>query len=72
LPIPKTNDCGNPHMTSAFIIMQIGNPELDNVCARAIVPAVEVCGLDAKRIDKHNTGGLLKGELLLSFKALTS
>jgi hypothetical protein len=52
--------------------MQIGNPELDNVCARAIVPAVEVCGLDAKRIDKHNTGGLLKGELLLSFKALTS
>jgi hypothetical protein len=51
-------------MTSAFIIMQIGNPELDNVCARAIVPAVEVCGLDAKRIDKHNTGGLLKGEII--------
>lgn len=51
-------------MTSAFIIMQIGNPELDNVCARAIVPALEACGLDAKRIDKHNTGGLLKSEII--------
>lgn len=51
-------------MTSAFIIMQIGNPELDNVCADAIVPALEVCGLDARRIDKHNTGGLLKSEII--------
>jgi hypothetical protein len=51
-------------MTTAFIIMQIGNPELDNVCAHAIVPALEICGLDPKRVDKHNTGGLLKSEII--------
>lgn len=33
-------------MGTAFIIMQIGNPELDQVCAKAMVPALEACGLD--------------------------
>lgn len=51
-------------MNSAFIIMQIGNPELDTVCAHAIVPALEACGLDPKRVDKHNKGGLLKSEII--------
>ena len=51
-------------MTTAFIIMQIGNQELDNVCAHAIVPALEICGLDPKRVDKHNKGGLLKSEII--------
>lgn len=44
--------------------MQIGNPDLDQVCADAIVPAIEACGLEAKRVDKHNEGGLLKSELI--------
>lgn len=51
-------------MADAFVIMQIGNPELDAVCEQAIVPALEVCGFDAKRVDKHNQGGLLKSEII--------
>jgi len=44
--------------------MQIGNPELEEVCSKAIVPALRNCGLDPKRIDKHNEGGLLKSEII--------
>lgn len=51
-------------MAIAFIIMQIGNPDLDQVCTEAIVPAMQACGLDAKRVDKHNQGGLLKSEII--------
>lgn len=51
-------------MRQAFVIMQIGNAELDKVAARAIVPAIEACGLAPKRVDKHNEGGLLKSEIV--------
>lgn len=51
-------------MSQAFIIMQIGNPELERVCKEAIVPALKACGLDPKRVDKHNEGGLLKSEII--------
>ena len=51
-------------MKQAFIIMQIGNEELDKVCREAIVPALRTCGLDPKRVDKHNKGGLLKSEII--------
>ena len=51
-------------MGQAFIIMQIGNPELDQVCEQAIVPALKACGLDPKRVDKHNKGDLLKSEII--------
>lgn len=51
-------------MEQAFIIMQIGNPELDRVCSEAIVPVLNECGLDPKRVDKHNEGGLLKSEII--------
>ena len=51
-------------MPQAFIIMPIGNPELDKVAASAIVPALVACGLDPKRVDKHNAGGLLKAEII--------
>jgi hypothetical protein len=51
-------------MATAFIIMQIGNPELDKVCVEAMVPALKACGLDPKRVDKHNAGGLLKSEII--------
>jgi len=44
--------------------MQIGNEELDHVCKVAMVPALKACGLDAKRVDKHNQGGLLKSEII--------
>ena len=46
------------------MIMPIGNPELDKVAASAIVPAIIACGLDPKRVDKHNAGGLLKTEII--------
>lgn len=51
-------------MKKAFIVMQISNAELDSVCESAIVPALIKCGLDPKRVDKHNQGGLLKSEIV--------
>ncbi len=51
-------------MSEAFVIIQIGNPELDRVCNLAIVPALKACGLEPKRVDKHNQGGLLKSEIV--------
>jgi hypothetical protein len=51
-------------MTQAFIVVQIGNEQLDQLCADAIVPALVACGLAPKRVDKHNEGGLLKSEIV--------
>lgn len=51
-------------MAQAFIIMQIGDTELDTVCRDVIVPAISACGLEAKRVDKHNSGHLLKSEII--------
>jgi hypothetical protein len=51
-------------MAIGFIIMQIGNADLDRVCAEAIAPAIKAAGLDATRVDKHNVGGLLKSEIV--------
>ena len=51
-------------MKQAFIIMQIGNNELDEICKQVMVPALDACGLDPKRVDKHNEGGLLKSEII--------
>jgi hypothetical protein len=49
-------------MKQAFIIMQIGNLDLDNICKDVFVPVLKACGLDPKRVDKHNEGGLLKSK----------
>ncbi len=57
-------------MPTAFIIMQIGNIDLDQVCDKAIVPAAVACGLDPKRVDKHNQGGLLKSEIIKIHRVL--
>ena len=51
-------------MRQAFIIMRIGNPELDAVCKEVIVPALKKCDFDPKRVDKHNVGRLLKSEIV--------
>ena len=51
-------------MKQAFIIMQIGNPDLDKVCENTILPALRANDLDPKRVDKHNQGGLLKNEII--------
>jgi hypothetical protein len=51
-------------MKQAFVIMQIGNPDLDNVFREVFVPAAKNSGLDPKRVDKHNEGRLLKSEIV--------
>jgi hypothetical protein len=49
---------------SGFVIMQIGNPELDVVYERAIAKALLACGFEARRVDRHNRGGLLVSEII--------
>lgn len=51
-------------MAETFVIMQIGNPELDAVYREVIVPAASASGLTTRRVDKHNEGGLLKNEIV--------
>ncbi|MHB8466745.1 MAG: hypothetical protein ACYDD7_18165 [Acidimicrobiales bacterium] len=48
----------------AFIIMQIGDDQLDRLCDAAIVPAIETAGFVPRRVDRHNQGDLLKSEII--------
>lgn len=51
-------------MDEAFIIMQIGDSELDRVCDEVIVPATQSAGLVPRRVDRDNAGDLLKAEIV--------
>ncbi len=51
-------------MSEAFVIMQIGNEDLDCVYEEAIVPAIKNCQLIPRRVDRHNKGRLLKSEIV--------
>lgn len=51
-------------MDEAFIIMQIGDTEMDNVCDQVLQPAIEACGLLPRRVDRDNSGDLLKAEIV--------
>ncbi len=51
-------------MGQAFVIIQIGNPELEEVYNESIAPALRSCGLAPKRVDKHTEGRLLKTEIV--------
>ena len=51
-------------MNTAFVVMQIGNPESDDLFDAVIQPAIEAAGLQAKRVDRDNEGGLLKSEII--------
>lgn len=51
-------------MRIGFVIMQIGNEELDQMYYEAIVPALEENDISPRRVDKHNEGGLLKSEIV--------
>jgi hypothetical protein len=53
-----------PGVDEAFIILQIGNPELDAVCDGAIEPAIRDAGFAPRRVDRHNRGDLLKSEIV--------
>ncbi|AXV38622.1 MAG: hypothetical protein CIT01_10590 [Methanobacterium sp. BRmetb2] len=56
-------------MQQAFVIMQIGNSELDNFYDEILVPTLKTCDLDVKRVDKHNEGNLLKSEIVNFIKS---
>lgn len=51
-------------MADGFVIMQIGDPELDQIYEETIAPAVRDAGLTPRRIDLDNAGGLLKSEIV--------
>lgn len=51
-------------MPDAFIVMQIGNAELDRICREIVFPAVKSAGLAPRRIDLHNDGGLMVAEIM--------
>ena len=51
-------------MQPGFVIMQIGNPELDFVYEQAVAPALRSCGFEPRRVDRHNRGGLLISEII--------
>jgi hypothetical protein len=48
----------------AFVIMQIGNTELDQLYLEIFVPAIRAANLEPKRIDIDNEGNLLKKEII--------
>jgi hypothetical protein len=48
----------------AFVIMQIGDDQLERAYDRAIAPALRDCGLQPQRVDRHNQGGLLYSEII--------
>ena len=54
----------DPPMQPGFVIMQIGNTELDRVYERALAPALLACGFEPRRVDRHNRGGLLVSEII--------
>ena len=51
-------------MSIAFVVMQIGDAQLDHLLYTVIHPAIESVGLQAKRVDRDNEGGLLKSEIV--------
>ena len=51
-------------MKKIFVIMQIGNIEVDSVFNEVISPSIQENGFEPIRIDKHNQGGLLHNEIL--------
>lgn len=48
----------------AFVIMQIGNKELDRIYTEVFIPAIRSVNLEPIRIDQDNEGGLLKKEII--------
>lgn len=51
-------------MDELFVIMQIGDQQMDAVYETAIAPAARDAGLAERRVDRHNAGDLLKSEIV--------
>ena len=47
-----------------FVIMQIGNRDLDDIYEGVLAPSLRACGIDPKRVDRHTRGGLLHSEII--------
>ena len=47
----------------AFVIMRIGDKNLDEIWSKVYVPVIKKYGLEPKRVDKHNEGRLLNSEI---------
>ena len=47
----------------AFLIMQIGDPQLDRIWSNVYVPVIQDFKLKPRRIDKHNEGRFLMSEV---------
>ena len=63
-PAERTRLLEGTYVSTAFVVMQIGDPELDQLFDRVILPAIESVGLQATRVDRDNEGGLLMSEIL--------
>jgi hypothetical protein len=53
-----------PALQPGFVIMQIGNAQLDGLYERALAPALSACGFEPRRVDRHTRGGLLVSEII--------
>ena len=47
-----------------FVVMQLGNDEMESVFEQAIAPAFEACGLEPRRSDLNTQGGLIQSEVI--------
>lgn len=63
-PAERTRLLEGTYVSTAFVVMQIGDPELDQLFDRVILPAIESVGLQATRVDRDNEGSLLVSEIL--------
>lgn len=51
-------------MNTAFVVMHIGDPDLDRIYDKAIKPAIESSGMQSKRADQDTEGGLVNNEII--------
>lgn len=53
-----------PKKKEGFVIMQIGNPEMDSIWETVFKPTIKNSGLLPRRVDKHDDGRLLKQQII--------
>ncbi len=59
----KNNELKISWTNEVFVIMQIGNPELDKIWQDVYVSVISDFKMDPRRIDKHNEGRFLMSEI---------
>lgn len=51
-------------MEEAFIVAQIGDKQMEQICDEVIVPAIRAADLIPRRVDRDTAGELLKAEII--------